>query len=248
MAHPDYERGTERDDLALLVLVEPFQFNEHVAAVELPQAGADFKGTATVVGWGRTRREKPENETQTQAEGSEEAEPIRHNLRAGVVPILDGSICRQFYPESEYHEIVDDELMICAGRNGTDTCKGDSGGPLICLGAGPQGRRYLSGVTSWGEGCRKDSYPGAYTRVSAYTSWIQQKIGAFNNTQDQRNQIYCGDSVTKPRAALCNGVKDCGSGVDEICCGSCPPTQFRCAASGRCISPLFVCEIGRAHV
>ena len=239
IAHPAYDFMTEANDLALLVLVEPFQFNDHVAAIELPQVGEIFKGMATIAGWGHTMRK---TETETEAgDGGQEAEAVTltPNLRSGFVPILNGSVCTQFYPESEYLEQFDDALMICAGGNFTDTCKGDSGGPLICS-TGPR-RSVLCGVTSWGKGCLADNFPGVYTRVSSYTSWIQEKMLTFNKSS-LHDQIYCGNSVTKPRSTLCNGVKNCVSGIDEIGCGACPPTQFRCAASGRCISPLFVCD------
>jgi secreted trypsin-like serine protease len=72
----------------------------------------------------------------------------------------------------------DSNTQICAGiqGGGRDTCQGDSGGPLVY-----QPRRssqwYIIGITSYGNGCARDGYPGIYTRVSAYLGWIQQIIG-----------------------------------------------------------------------
>ena len=37
-------------------------------------------------------------------------------------------------------------------------------------------RWYLIGITSYGQGCALSGYPGVYTRVSAYLSWIRQRI------------------------------------------------------------------------
>jgi len=77
------------------------------------------------------------------------------------------NVYANFYPSAQ----------ICAGvQDGTvDTCQGDSGGPLVY-----QPRRsnqwYIVGITSYGNGCARPYYPGVYTRVSAYLSWIQQTL------------------------------------------------------------------------
>ena len=47
--------------------------------------------------------------------------------------------------------------------------QGDSGGPLVCNGR-------LEGIVSWGSSCGTVFYPGVYTRVRNYVSWITQLI------------------------------------------------------------------------
>jgi secreted trypsin-like serine protease len=74
--------------------------------------------------------------------------------------------CRQvYYP-------YDERSQLCAGnyQYTKDTCQGDSGGPLMYQ---ANGQWIVSGVVSYGDECAKPNYPGVYTRVSYYVTWIQ---------------------------------------------------------------------------
>ncbi|MGV1080592.1 MAG: S1 family peptidase [Candidatus Nanopelagicales bacterium] len=65
--------------------------------------------------------------------------------------------------------------QVCAGlpQGGVDACQGDSGGPLTSRVAG---RTRLVGIVSTGTGCGLARYPGIYTRVSTYASWINRIV------------------------------------------------------------------------
>ena len=58
---------------------------------------------------------------------------------------------------------------------GEDTCKGDSGGPLIVR-EGEDGKMYLRGITSFGTNRCGSSYPGVYTDIAFYVDWIREHL------------------------------------------------------------------------
>ena len=91
-------------------------------------------------------------------------------LQQGLLTIQDHGFCRNLYGHNGL-----DESFFCAANqtHGIDTCQGDSGGPLTCVN---NNVHYLYGITSFGVGCNDQHYPGAYTDVSHYKSWIRQTM------------------------------------------------------------------------
>ena len=61
---------------------------------------------------------------------------------------------------------------LCAGEDGKDACRGDSGGPLIRT----YGEPVLVGIVSWGKGCGRSGEPGFYVRVDQYLDWIKKSM------------------------------------------------------------------------
>ena len=66
--------------------------------------------------------------------------------------------------------------QVCAGvpRGGKDSCQGDSGGPLWVAASkdGDPVNVTQVGIVSSGRGCARQGYPGVYTDVAKYFSWI----------------------------------------------------------------------------
>lgn len=183
--HAAYNSATYNNDIALLRLDVPLEpASTGVRPVCLPTAGKSFTGTDGIVtGWGAT-----------QEHGS-----IATNLQEVQVPIMSNRQCRT----TGYGSSRITDNMLCAGLadGGRDSCQvsvshcmdsnrsvnvfclfeclqGDSGGPLHVN----NGTHQIVGVVSWGEGCAKPNYPGVYTRVNRYGTWIR------SNTRDA---CYC---------------------------------------------------------
>uniref|UniRef100_A0A8C4S5K3 trypsin n=1 Tax=Erpetoichthys calabaricus TaxID=27687 RepID=A0A8C4S5K3_ERPCA len=88
-------------------------------------------------------------------------------LRTVNIPIISPVECNG---SSSFNGYITSK-MLCAGYNdgGKDACKGDSGGPLVC-----EGRVY--GIVSWGKSCGEAHYPGVYTAVAQFRTWIDETM------------------------------------------------------------------------
>jgi len=77
---------------------------------------------------------------------------------------------------------INKETQICAGgQNRKDTCKGDSGSPLMAtMGWGVDEFVYLAGITSYGFNQCGD-WPAAYTKTSSYINWIQWGMSRYEH-------------------------------------------------------------------
>jgi hypothetical protein len=146
--HPKYVQGV--GDIAMLVLDRPLDLGGNVQAIELASS-ADVSGadTARVTGWG------------VESETSEGTPSV---LQSTDVPLVSDADC------SLVDEGNDDEL--CAGGTGSDSCYGDSGGPLTVATDNGQA---LAGVVSWGEECGGES-AGVYAEVPTFANWIAERI------------------------------------------------------------------------
>ena len=82
--------------------------------------------------------------------------------------------CDRAYSSIDRINIGSDQL--CAGDGTTDTCTGDSGGPMMT--EGRDGNWYVIGVTSFGVECNRSDFPGVYTRVDQFLSWISRNTRA----------------------------------------------------------------------
>lgn len=156
IVHEGYDTVTQENDLALLHLAQ----RASVATVRpLPAEADQLAGagrTATAIGWGYTG----------------ESGDVQNVLRRVGVQIVSNEACNA--PGAYAGGITSG--MLCAGFRvgGKDSCQGDSGGPLVV--SNGNGGFYQAGIVSWGEGCGQPNKYGVYTRVSAYRSWIADRV------------------------------------------------------------------------
>ncbi|CAD7697022.1 unnamed protein product, partial [Ostreobium quekettii] len=109
---------------------------------------------------------------------------------------------------SLWGDVIKDSMLCAFGFiNGQDTCKGDSGGPLLRA-FSPRGNTaegipkgdILLGLTSFGDKeskCGESDKPGVYTRVSYHRRWIDTVIeseGQYDEVPKVEKRVACGAS------------------------------------------------------
>ncbi|XP_047989851.1 uncharacterized protein LOC125229114 [Leguminivora glycinivorella] len=151
--HPRYNRDELHNDIAMMRLSSAAPYTDYIRPICVPRFNINsgkFEGTPlTVAGWGQTESGQPST--------------IKLHTQVAQVPL---NKCRRHYPD------ITEGQLCAAGKNGQDTCMGDSGGPIMME---RDGIFYLIGLVS---GKRSDAgcgspVPTMYTNVFAYTKWIQ---------------------------------------------------------------------------
>ncbi|RVE47482.1 hypothetical protein evm_007893 [Chilo suppressalis] len=162
--HEDYDPADihQANDIALLRLQHNAVFNDFVKPICLPTSG-DIKRTALegydmeVAGWGKT-------ETRSESD-------VKLKV---VVPVVSNAQCASVF--SRVSRTITGKQMCAGGVAGQDSCRGDSGGPLMGK-VSSYSNWFVFGVVSYGPSpCGTQGWPGVYTRVTEYTDWILSKI------------------------------------------------------------------------
>lgn len=165
---PAYNSARIRNDIGMLHVERPIQFNSLVQPACLPSAGQTSKGSQMyVAGWGLT------NSTD---------QSLPPSLMAINLTWLEPAGCSAVY------SIYDGKTQICAAPPTTassiltpgGTCNGDSGGGLVNLASGRSAcRAVLYGIVSYGDStCATpgNTSPSVFTLVSAYIDFISQNL------------------------------------------------------------------------
>merc|ERR1712212_1375562 len=160
--HPQWNTQDLSNDLALIELPSPIDFNDYIKPSCLPSTGdtADEDELVTCTGWG-----KP----------SDSAGGISPVLRmVEDLPCISNSDCNAIYG------IVGSGVVCIDTTGGKGSCNGDSGGPLVMKAdmkaAGQQWKQV--GIVSFGSsaGCEV-GYPAGFTRTEYYLDWISSETG-----------------------------------------------------------------------
>ncbi|KAM3922957.1 mannan-binding lectin serine protease 2 [Leptodactylus fuscus] len=171
--HPDYtDDQSYNNDIALIKLQDKVPMNERTLAICLPTKdkrfvindSEDSHVTGQVSGWGRSKH---------RASGTKK-------LFYVDVDVVDRVTCNTAYQKklNVGNKVLITDNMFCAGEEGKDSCKGDSGGALVFKDDTTE-KWFIGGIVSWGaEDCGARDQYGVYTRVTNYLDWIKDTITA----------------------------------------------------------------------
>ena len=167
-SHPEFKRLRTNgliNDIALLKLSKKILFNSKIQPICLPsfdypdEIFEEVHETEMIVaGWGALNRTlRRTNKLQKLELTFVQAEDCQNEYRAIVksFKVLENRIC-------------------ASGRPGSDSCKGDSGGPLMWFDNNGSERYEVIGITSFGVPTCNSIKPGVYTRVSKHLDFIKK--------------------------------------------------------------------------
>ncbi|KAJ8721366.1 hypothetical protein PYW07_002141 [Mythimna separata] len=151
-----------KDDIGIVRLATRAEYTYYVQPICLVdnrdrlETGDDVY----VAGWGKTEFEKKS--------------PIKRKIR---LSIFDKDACVSKYRRAG--ALLGENQFCAGGVFLEDTCRGDSGGPLMRR--RPEGVWAAYGVVSFGPYvCGSDGWPGIYTSVARYMDWIKNTLKTTN--------------------------------------------------------------------
>lgn len=163
-----------RADIALIRIDDPrgdlASLRTTLAAVDI--AGSDRYPTTNysdliVTGWGYMNAAAPGTSGPVAQDGSVQRNP--RFLQGLELLAMPGDACTNV---SGFGGFNPDDILCARGtKQGSDSCNGDSGGPVTSkVGS----RRVLVGVVSVGKGCAQGTIPAIYMKVENFADWIAE--------------------------------------------------------------------------
>ncbi|MCW8332941.1 S1 family peptidase [Vibrio paucivorans] len=179
--HENYDSYYLYNDIAVLELERDVASNE---ATPVTIATSSTRTTTangtnlTVAGWGTTA---PTGNA-----------VVPEQLQQVEVQLVDQQTCLNTYGIGISSN--EDSENFCAGveQEGYDSCRGDSGGPIVVSGTGVQ-----LGIVSWGANeCGAQGTYGVYTNISYYAEWIEQHTSGFSYPSKETTAVQSLGSHT----------------------------------------------------
>jgi len=181
--HPDFNDRNLANDWALLYTTEPFELQEHIDTVCLPEPEEQFDGqNCFATGWGKD-----------QFGAAGEYQVV---LKEIDLPVVGHQQCQDSLRRTRLGRrfLLDDSFICAGGIAGKDTCKGDGGSPLVCQSKGDPFTYVQAGVVAWGIGCGEDATPGVYASVSKAVCWIDYSMTCHQGRVSGDFSSYWGHS------------------------------------------------------
>jgi len=179
--HPGYEVtdiGSPINDIMLLKLSRPAEFNQFVKPVCLPSSDLNRYGEpysaifgnnrATHVGWGKTYTEKDEDIKIVST-------AIQQKLEMPAVGYADCLAKWKSFGIDVSKYFMPDQHFCAGGEEGKDSCNGDGGGPLMAR-EDDVSPWQLVGFSSFGTRRCGAGAPHVFTRVTHFNQWIRNNM------------------------------------------------------------------------
>jgi len=200
--HPDFNPRTLKTDIAILKLESKYgqgvMFTKWVLPACLSQSKSFYTpGTDGLVsGFGLL---------------SESSTKVSDKLQVVSLSVLDQDSC-----EASYSKLtkIGSSQYCAGGKSGQvrDACAGDSGGPMAVL---QDGRWILSGIVSFGVGCGRPSFPGVYTKVEPFISWIVDNVPIEDDDHKENVNNYLERSTNEYQKSSQHSVEGMCQGTQR---------------------------------
>merc|ERR1719495_2173359 len=188
--HPEFNKGNLMNTVALLFLESEFALSDHIDTICLPdyQENFDDRSECFVKGWGKDHFGK-------------DAE-YQVVLKEVSLPVVSRDQCLDWLRVTRLGKRFKlDQSFLCAGGEaGKDACRGDGGGPLVCLKKDDPEHYVQVGIVAWGIGCGEENVPGVYTDVAEQACWIDWVLACHDDKYTLRQDQRCNDWLHKKQA------------------------------------------------
>merc|ERR1712079_188608 len=181
--HPEFNGRNLANDWALLYTTEPFELQEHIDTICLPEPEEVFEGQdCFATGWGKD-----------QFGAAGEYEVVLKEIDLHVVGHQEcGDSLRRTRLRRKFQ--LDNSFICAGGMAGKDTCKGDGGSPLVCASKEDPFTYVQAGVVAWGISWGEDATPGVYASVSKAVCWIDYAMSCQQGRTSGEFSSYWGHS------------------------------------------------------
>ncbi|CAB3240504.1 unnamed protein product [Arctia plantaginis] len=164
IAHPEYNTrsGPRWHDIGLIRLNRLAPYTDFIRPICLPKRDITLTINAddklTTAGWGAVSDRQASSSVKLFVD----------------LPFVSQDICQPAYNNLKKKEPLSKNQLCAGGVKGKDSCRGDSGGPLMF----ELNRRHeVVGIVSFGHReCGLENIPAIYTHVYQYDSWIRSNI------------------------------------------------------------------------
>jgi len=149
------------NDIAILKLQKPANFNSQVGPICLPQKNKAIstKSKCIALGWGANQYSAPKADF----------------LKTMKISLVSQKTCEK--KNTHRGKTIITKNMICGNTIGNEfiICRGDNGGPVACL--NENGNYVLQGIVSFGHiSCDENIFYPVFTSVNHYIDFIKSKI------------------------------------------------------------------------